>query len=213
MLSSLAQRHSKKAPKHRHGGDADLPAQVLSSMLGRFAQPRVPFGTAVPFGSWTASQARRNMRNTPMPCAIMCHVFGASFQLRPRPGAFASRPGLLRELEFPKAPEGCTLPGAAVHVMWPDGGTGGVIFQPCLFPTLPSVRRLLVAPRTCAGGARRRELHGQTPTQDHTGCSVQTSTRPAMEVHYHAQDKGWSSCMERNVDAARVWWEREGSEN
>ena len=35
-----------------------LSTQVLSSTLGRFAQPLVPFGTAVPFGSWTASQAR-----------------------------------------------------------------------------------------------------------------------------------------------------------
>eukprot|EP00439_Symbiodinium_sp_Y106_P028296 s7134_g3.t1 len=84
------------------------------------------------------------------------------------------QPGLLRELEFPKAPEGCTLPGAAVHVMWPDGGTGSW-WHP----------------------ARVLAVHADG----------------SYTVHYHAQDKGWSSCMERNVDAARVWWEREGSEN
>ncbi|CAE7198310.1 unnamed protein product [Symbiodinium natans] len=32
-------------------------------------------------------------------------------------------------------------------------------------------------------------------------------------VHYYTEDKGWSSCMERNVDAARVKWEPGGSMN
>lgn len=84
------------------------------------------------------------------------------------------QPGLLRELEFPRVPEGCALPGAAVHVMWPDSGAGSW-WHP----------------------ARVLAVHADG----------------SYTVHYHAQDKGWSSCMERNVDAARVWWERESSEN
>ena len=55
-------------------------------------------------------------------------------------------------------------------------------------------------------------------TRSGARCNLQrleqrTVRAKSQQVHYYTEDKGWSSCMERNVDAARVKWEPGGSMN